>query len=77
MAHNLVKLITDDDGMKIDNPQWHFPLNIGGANRILCNGHVFGYGESIAEFKLKTVKRGGLTCEDCKKILKAFKQFKL
>lgn len=77
MAHNLVKLLTDDDGVRIDNPKWHYPIGIADTNMLLCNGHVFGYGESIAEFKVKTVQRGGITCEQCLAMIKAFKKVKL
>jgi len=74
--HNLVKFITDDDGEPMP-PLWHYPLVIGDANRALCNGHVFGEGESGAKYEVKQVQRGGITCPECLKIIKMFKRIKL
>jgi hypothetical protein len=76
MPHNVVKILTDEDGEPMP-PEWHFPLNIGDADRVLCSGQVFGDGEGSATFKIKVVKRGGITCEKCLSILKALKQVKL
>jgi hypothetical protein len=76
MAHNLVKFITDDDGETME-PLWHFPMCVGDANRALCNGHVFGEGESSAKFAVKIVQRGGISCPVCLSILKALKKVKL
>lgn len=74
--HLLVKFITDDDGEPMA-PLWHFPMSIGDANRAICNGHVFGEGESRAKFKIKTVQRGGITCPECLAIIRSFKKVKL
>lgn len=76
MAHNLVKLITDDDGEPME-PVWHFPYVAGGSNVALCNGVAFGSGQSSAKFKTKIVQRGGITCPQCLDMIKAFKKVKL
>ena len=77
MAHNLVKILRDDDGEKVDNPEWHYVATWGDSNRTLCTGEVFGYGEGNAEYKIKTVQRGGITCEFCLSIIKSLKKVKL
>lgn len=76
MAHNLVKLITDEDGEKM-HPVWHFPFNTGDGNRVLCSGQVFGEGEGLATFETKIVQRGGITCQQCLNIIKSFKKVRL
>lgn len=74
--HNLVKFITDEDGEPMA-PLWHYPFVSGASNVGLCNGQVFGYGEGVAKFEVKTVKRGGITCPECLAIIKSFKKIKL
>lgn len=76
MPHNLVKFITDDDGESMA-PLWHFPIVVGASNVAICNGHVFGYGESSATYETKVVQRGGITCDHCKHIIKSLKKVKL
>jgi hypothetical protein len=76
MAHNLVKLITDEDGAPMP-PVWHFPIALDGSNRAICNGQVFGEGEGAAQFKTKIVQRGGITCPYCLSIIKSLKKVKL
>lgn len=75
--HQVVQLITDDDGDKTDDQRWHYVVSFDGADRTLCTLHVFGFGESVAEFNEKTVKKGGITCESCLRIIKEFKTIKL
>lgn len=74
--HNLVKILTDEDGEPMP-PVWHYPFNNGDADRVLCSGQVFGDGEGTATFEIKQVQRGGITCEECLKLIKAFKKVKL
>lgn len=76
MAHNLVKIITDEDGEPV-KPLWHFPLALDGSNRCICDGQVFGEGEGAATFKTKIVQRGGITCPACLDIIKSLKKVKL
>lgn len=75
MAHNLVKFITDEDGEQME-PLWHFPINIDGSDRAICNGHVFGDGEGAAQFVIKIIQRGGITCPRCLEIIKSLKRVK-
>lgn len=77
MAHQIVKLITDDDGDLTNDSRWHYVVSFDGADRTLCTLHVFGFGESEAEYKEKTVSKGGITCPACLGIIKEFKAIKL
>jgi hypothetical protein len=70
---NLVLFITDDDGSPVENDKWHLVQNFGDAPRSLCGGHVFGLGESRAEFKSKTGTVKSVTCENCNEIVNWFK----
>lgn len=74
----LVKITRDDDGVCIDNPVWHLadPANDMGS-AALCSGEFFGEGESAVEFELKTVKRGGITCDRCMRKIAIYKAIKL
>lgn len=76
MAHTLVKITSNDDGDKIQNPKWHWIMTID-ADRTLCGGEAFGEGESNAKFKLKTLKKGGITCPLCLSIIKEIKAIEL
>lgn len=73
----LVKLITDDDGRKVDRPAWHYVTHWSDGERTLCSGEVFGPGESQAEYKEKEVDKGGITCNRCLAIIKEIKAIKL
>jgi len=74
----LVKIIRDDDGILIDDPQWHLvdPCYPGVYGAALCTGEVFGPGESAVEFELKVVKRG-IPCALCQEVVRAYKDVKL
>lgn len=63
--HNLVRILSSDDGEKRDDPVWCLvePTSFGDAT--FCQGEFFGAGESCCEYKLKSVKRGGITCSRC------------
>ena len=75
--HTLVKLITDDDGELTNDASWHYADHHGDASRLFCSGHVFGPGESSAEFETKTVHKGGITCKFCLERIKLVKAIKL
>lgn len=78
--NTLVKLLTHDDGEKIDKDEqvWHLSdPNTEQGERVLCTQEFYGYGESGCEFKTKTVKIGGIECDDCKKIIKLYQDVKL
>lgn len=75
--HNLVKILTDDDGLKVDKPTWHLVINVNDTQQALCTGEVFGEGESArVTFKEKTTHKG-VPCEKCHAIIKWFKSIKL
>lgn len=74
----LVKIIRDDDGEYVELPVWHLVdpgCDLGSA--ALCTGEFFGGGESAVEFETKQVRRGGITCPDCLRKLRAYKAVKL
>ena len=73
----LVKIITDDDGEIQDNPKWHLVKYDGDAQRTVCTGDVFGFGEGSAIFKQKQSNKGGIACENCLSIIKWYKSIKL
>jgi len=73
----LVKLLTDDDGYKIDKSKWHYVVTFTDDPTTLCSDEFFGIGQSSCTYKEKTVERGGITCERCLKIIKEIKDIKL
>lgn len=77
MSHELVKILSDDDFEKIENPKWHLIVTISGSNATLCTGEFFGEGESNVIYENKIVKRGGITCRKCLEQLKELKSIKL
>ena len=76
MSHKLVKIKTDEDGVK-QPPFWHFVVTVAGSEHSLCENQVFGEGEGTATFETKVVPRGGVTCPECKRIIKMFKAIRL
>lgn len=73
----LVKITHDEDGEKVDNAKWCYAIYDGDAERALCSGQVFGEGEGEAKYKEKEVAKGGITCEDCRRIILEIKAIKL
>lgn len=73
----LVKFITDDDGGEHHSRDWHYVQTWGDADRSLCNGEVFGFGESALKYREKNVERGGITCRKCLEIIHEIKSIKL
>lgn len=76
MPHNLVKILTNEDG-DAEQPYWHYPIVQGGSNTVLCTGQAFGEGEGVATFETKIRARGGITCPACLQIIKSFKRVQL
>lgn len=76
MAHKLVKIITNEDGEKVDNPTWHVVNDFGDSPRTLCGGEAFGQGESSATYKEKTTEKG-VPCRKCRDIIKSIKSIRL
>ena len=77
MSHSIVKITIDDDG-EVRDEKWCLvdPGNFQGP-ATLCTVEFFGYGESNCIYKLKEVKRGGITCEKCIEILKSYKRIRM
>lgn len=74
--NKLVKIVTDEDGQPRE-PVWHAITFPDGAERTLCGGEVFGMGESDAQYEVKKVKRGGITCQMCMRHIRHIKSIKL
>lgn len=72
---HLVKLLTTEDGDKVENPKWCLVVDFTGANMALCSGQVFGMGESEVEYDEKRSERG-ITCPKCIGMIKEFKAIK-
>ena len=72
----LVKILVNDTGEIEESPKWHLMTNKMG-NQAFCTGEFVGIGESRCEFEIKTVKRGGITCERCLQEIKRIKAVKL
>lgn len=77
MAHDIVKILTADDGEKRDGQVWCLVQIRTGDPCTLCTGEFFGLGQSGCKFKAKTVDKGGITCPDCLSIIKELKALKL
>ena len=56
---------------------WHAVSANHGDMQILCSGFFFGCGASGIEYQLKERKRGGITCCECLRLIKAYKAVKL
>ena len=78
MAHTLVKVIKTDDGEKVNTTDqtWCATAFGGNTTRTLCTGEAID-GSSDVEVETKTVKRGGITCEECLDAIKHYKAIRL
>lgn len=70
----VVKIITDEDGHKIESPKWCYITDWSDSDRALCSGQVFGLGEGSATYK---TRQGKITCPQCIAIIKQIKAIKL
>jgi len=76
-VNDLVKLITDDDGVAIESPEWCLIYFGGGSVVTLCSRESFGYGDGPEDYLTKKTERGGITCNNCLAIIKEIKAVKL
>ena len=76
MPNHLIKLIIDQDGEERD-PVWHLSGGIHGE--ILCTGEYVSTEESDGDpvYEIKTVQRGGITCQNCMNAIMEMKNVKL
>lgn len=72
----LVKLITNEDGERCE-PFWHYVRNAGGSDTLLCTSEVYGLGEGFAVAEMKTGTGRGITCPECRNLIKELQQIKL
>ena len=77
MAHTVVKIITSHDGEKRETQKWCYVAIGAGDLCTLCEGEYFGLSSSGCEYKIKEVKRGGITCDRCLTIINTIKAIKL
>ncbi len=75
--NELVMITVDEDGSEVESPKWCLVDSAKGDPVTFCDGQFFGEGQGCAEFKLKEVKRGGITCPHCLKKIKAIKAVRL
>lgn len=75
--NEVVRIIESEDGESFGADLWHLVVRQDASPRTLCSGEVFGYGEGVAKYQSKLVLRGGITCEDCLRIIKQFKSIRL
>lgn len=74
--NNLVKILVDDFGEKIENPKWCLSVNWSGS-QALCSGQFYGIGESSAIYEERKAAKGGVTCARCLEMIKEIKDVKL
>jgi len=77
MAHSIVKILSGDDLEERENPVSCLVIERCGDKSTFCHGEYFGYGASACKFEFKTVEKGGITCPDCLKRIKAIKDIDL
>ncbi|MGL4349481.1 MAG: hypothetical protein ACRCT2_02680 [Plesiomonas shigelloides] len=77
MANHVVKITQSEFGESPNADCWHLVSPITSEPATLCGGEYFGVGLSDAEYKEKTVERGGVTCPECLRIIKFMKAVKL
>ena len=77
MAHELVKILSDDDDEPYENPVWHIIDLWNTDPATLCSGEYFGEGQSGCRYELKMRARGGVTCEECLRKARWLKSYKL
>lgn len=81
--HTVVKITAYDphdsdlDEVDYENTVWHAVSANHGDMQILCSGLFFGSGASGISYQLKERKRGGITCYECLRLIKAYKAVKL
>lgn len=80
MANSLIKMkiSDDDDSIEVEEQKWCLadPAPYRGTPRVLCTGDVLDT-DTVSEWEEKMVIRGGITCEQCIAIIKAYKTVKL
>ena len=71
----LVKIITDEDGYRTGDDNWHLSEGSAGSPKALCTGQVYGCDEGPVQYSTKV--GGNITCPKCKDIIKFFKSIQL
>lgn len=77
--NHLIKMTIDDDGevIEVEDQKWCLSSPAGNdAGRVLCT-HAVLDSDTNATWEDKSVVRGGITCEKCISIVRAFKAIKL
>lgn len=75
----LIRIRTDEDGDEIPRSEQKWcladPSPFSDTQRVLCDQQVLE--DTISEWDIKYVKKGGITCEKCIETIKKFKSVKL
>ena len=75
--NTLVRLHQREDGQRIESKKrvWCLVYLTAGDPATFCGGEYFTYGCSSENIKYdeKTVRRGGITCNDCMRKIKEIK----
>lgn len=67
-----------DDELQDCDIGWHLvDINSDSDPRVLCSGFVFGAGASGIRYEEKSVRRGGITCPECLRLVKGYKAVRL
>ena len=77
MSHKIVKILSGDDYEVRENAVWCLSEESCGDSSTFCDNEYFGYGASSAEYEVKIVEKGGITCEKCLRKIKRIKELKI
>jgi len=80
--NNLVLQLVNDDGDPVErqDQRWHVLTESSGEAAMLCTGEFVDDASSSGNgscYELKSVSRGGITCEKCLEIVRVIKQIRL
>jgi len=80
--NNLALQLVNDDGdpVELQDRRWHVVHDSAGEAAILCTGEFVDDASSSgngSRYELKSVIRGGITCEKCLEIVRAIKSIRL
>lgn len=80
--NHLAKQLVDDDGVPVpvDEQCWHYVMAVTDDDALLCSGEYIvdaSSGGKGAQYQTKLVKRGGITCSQCLKLIRQIKAIAL
>ena len=81
--HTIAQMTLNEDGEAFPyGRDWHAGDSRSGTNVLLCSGECYDDvgqldAEGTAKCTTKTMKRGGITCQNCIEIIRSIKAIKL